>query len=340
MKKLAHCIMCLSFVLCINTAQAQEKSESEIEKIWNAVKSKLPKFSGWIDVGYKYSDDENTFDVTNVRLNMDGYIIDKFGYDVQVDYGSSIQMRNVLMFYEFDPRFKLTVGQMKLPFSLENPLASPNLELFHNSMAVTNLVVYNDIVHAKSTSGRDIGVQISGKFFPRNNFDILRYEVGVFNGSGMNKSDENKHKDVVGRVHINPVKPLTLSASAYIGKYSIDESNLDSLGTKNRFAVGASYKDDKFMFRGEYLWGKTHATKSEGYYVAGSYEFVRNVSAVLKYDYWQRDKSIKDGWQKNYSAGVDYLYKNRFRARANYVYRTFKHDKDNGMFVLLLSYFF
>ena len=53
---------------------------------------------------------------------------------------------------------------------------------------------------------RDQGIMLQGQLFSR----VLGYSLGVFNGSGINASDGNNEKDVVGRVTVAPFRNTDL----------------------------------------------------------------------------------------------------------------------------------
>ena len=52
------------------------------------------------------------------------------------------------------------------------------------------------------TPERDIGVAISGDILD----EKITYALGVFNGNGINTSDDNDQKDIIGRVVVSPFK--------------------------------------------------------------------------------------------------------------------------------------
>jgi len=77
-----------------------------------------------------------------------------------------------------------------------------------------------------NNNGRDIGVIVSGgialdSLRKRN---IIEYFVGVYNGDGINKGDNNVDKDFSGRLLFSAIKGLQLGGSYYkgLGSYGTD----------------------------------------------------------------------------------------------------------------------
>jgi hypothetical protein len=90
--------------------------------------------------------------------------------------------------------------------------------------------------------GRDQGLQIQGELFKIGNdsHHLFQYQLGVFNGQGINHKDANKGKDIIGNIKVQPIKGLLIGASAWNGKYTADGVTVDS----KRWAVGATYDVD------------------------------------------------------------------------------------------------
>jgi hypothetical protein len=90
--------------------------------------------------------------------------------------------------------------------------------------------------------GRDQGLQIQGELFKIGNdlHHLFQYQLGIFNGQGINHKDANKGKDIIGNIKVQPIKGLLIGASAWNGKYTADGVTVD----RKRWAVGATYDVD------------------------------------------------------------------------------------------------
>lgn len=100
------------------------------------------------------------------------------------------------------PTLTLALGQQKKPFGAEAQGTEENQPSVVGSSYLSGAF--------KDVSARDLGFVIKGDFFPivDNGYNyrspILTYNLGVFNGTGANISDNNLNKEFVGRVILAP----------------------------------------------------------------------------------------------------------------------------------------
>jgi hypothetical protein len=229
--------------------------------------------------------------------------------------------------------FNIQAGQFKLAFSLENPYGPLTLETMENSQVISYLSGINDLAGSKG-AGRDLGVAVYGGFFQQDGYNIIDYVVGLYNGTGINVKDNNKHKDITGRLEIHPIRPVTLTASYYNGKIGDD----GDLKPRTRYGFGARYDDGSILFRGEYLKGKTDQTDSDGFYLVAGYKFAGKFQPLLKYDFMRKDLANDNSRQINYLVGFDYWPHKMFRLQVNYTYRTFMDpENNNGLLGIMLT---
>lgn len=322
-------------------AQAQEAAESvdavqaeeRLTKLEKIV-SKLPTISGFVNFRYQYNstNDANSFDVRRARLDVKGDIArDKVGYRLQVEFAGTPKILDAYVTWKICDYVGMQAGQFKTPFSLENPYSPTGLETTDNSMVISNLAGYSD-VSGISANGRDLGLGFNGNFLKRDGFSIINWSVGVFNGSGINRTDNNRQKDYSGILTVKPIKHLSLAAYHYNG-WGYNAAN-DVNFRRVRSGTGAKYDDGRWLVRGEYIWGKTGSTNSEGAYGVVGYHFHKTVQAVLKYDYWKRDLTDKNTRWNNYTAGVNYTPIKYCKLQLNYSYRTSPGAEDHHYVVM------
>lgn len=303
-----------------------------------------PKISGFVQGLYQANLDEdgnlvdNTLRMRRVRLSVDGKIIKSLSYKIQGDFSRSPMLVDAYLKYKVCNEFAIQVGQFKTPFSIESPINPVNLEIFDYGESVQKLVGYSDVCGVGAL-GRDLGVMATGDLFPVNNneFAIVNYAIGVFNGNGANLLDNNNRKDIVGRLEVHPgLKNLTLSGSYYNGKYKKDDLNQ---GARNRWAVGIQYNDGDFVVRAEYLNGLTGyqvaafndtipvldeqgnqvyieaLRNSKGYYAVAGYNFKfgkegheQKLMPVLRYEHFEPGDLAPEvfGSTNYYTVGINY----------------------------------
>jgi hypothetical protein len=306
-------------MISLSKINAQDKNDERIGKIENII-ARLPKISGILNMRYQYSDaneSSNSFDIRRARLDFRGNISSSLEYRVHLEFARNPRILDAFVNWKAANAFNIKAGEFKIPFSLENPYSAQGLEMVDNSMVITGLSGYED-VSGISANGRDIGVNLHGKFLPQEGYSSFEYSVGLFNGNGVNVSDNNKSKDFSGTFFANPLKEITLSLSHYNGSTGAQGAAIQRVRTGG----GARYDNNKLLVRGEYIYGKTGDMESEGYYIVAGYFVHPKVQTLAKYDYFQRDISVKESRQTNYVLGVNYFPVKNFHFKLNYSYRT------------------
>ncbi len=200
----------------------------------------------------------NTFDVRRARLDLRGTINSKWQYRSQIDFAPNVRILDATVSFTANPYLRITAGQQKIAFSLENLLSSTLMENINRSQVVEALVSRSaDVISLSPNSnnnGRDIGVIVSGgialdSLRKRN---IIEYSVGVYNANGINKGDNNVDKDFSGRLLFSAIKGIQLGGSYYkgLGSYGTDltvERIRDRIG-------GEIYYFNKWVsFKAEYI---------------------------------------------------------------------------------------
>ena len=333
----------------LNTRIAKlEKRAALLEKLKPAF-----QFSGYLQGAYDYSWDEtggtSTFHLRRARMTLQGDIYKgakgaKADYKLQIDLCRQPVIVDLFARYQPVNQFGVQFGQFKIPLSIENSdYSALKLEFINYAQVVQRLsrLGSGDMTGVGST-GRDIGMKFYGGFIKKDGYSIINYEVGVFNGAGINVKDNNNSKDVVGRLIIQPLKLLRLAAYYQIGegdgslmsKYPAIFEGMESYNEKyiglQRYGGCVEYSN-KFMFlRSEYIGGNTGNLLSEGAYLAVGYKFLGKCSAGVRVDYFDENKRT-EGCQMNYSAALSYLPWKFLRLQAEYAFQNYrKLEKSNG----------
>lgn len=310
MKKL----MTLAFMAIALTANAQEKTTIEVPQ-W----VKNIKFSGYGMLQYQGNDQEgaesNTFNLRLARFILDGKIGD-FDWRAQIQGTNvkgpgepTVQLVDLYAEWRKYPEFKIRAGQFKRAFTFENPTHPITQGWRGYADVINNLSGFGDRTGEKSSGGRDIGIQFSGDLFPNaEGRRLFHYQVGIYNGEGVNEKDKDNRKDIIGGVWVMPIKGLRIGAFGWTGSrgamvYDQDPNtgkDLTRSVEKNRYAFSAEYSQDEYMFRAEYL-------HSQGW---GAAKAANNVRAI---DYSKGD--LADGW---YAFGIVPIIKGKLHAKARY----------------------
>lgn len=321
-----------------DVAALQERvAELEKEQKKNAVKSffdKHLKLSGYIQGGFSWDDDslygndKATFYLRRARVSISGDIWqDKLDYRLQVDFNGTPKVCDLYVRFLPLKEVGLQLGQFKLPFSLENELYGPTkFELIEYSYLTTYLARNDKTYDGISATGRDLGAQLIGGFVHKDGYSIINYNIGVFNGSGINTKDNNKSKDVIGRIIIKPIKHLSISGSYMYGETKFGDSNYMK---SPRWSVGAIYDDSHITARAEYAAAKFGENKVDAFYVLGGYHFQKPWSVVARYE-WLNDDFIANPNRDRFTVGAAYKPFKYLRLQLNYSYTMYKDMKEHN----------
>lgn len=320
--------------------QALESPEGEPETrttAWQKIAARLPRLSGYVQAGYRYSDDASEFLVKRVRLSLAGDISPKFDYKIQFEFRKP-QLLDAFIRYRPFRQLNVRVGQYKVPFSIENTECSPTrMELIEYPLVLQKLMGSGDIC-GLSSSDRDLGASLCGGFFKRDGYCIVNYDLGVFNGEGINTRDANKSKDLAARLAIRPVEGVLLSGSYYRGEYG------DAHLQRERYAAGISYDRGAVVVRSEWIGGVTGmadtggSMTSDGWYVTAAWRAPRRLMFVARFENFTPDTARRSATrQNNYTAGVAWSPVQYLRCQFNYTYEDYAAVAGNNVLSLMFT---
>ena len=316
MRRLTLLMALLATTAISVSAEEQESQETNAEKATIEVPAWVNniKLSGYGMLQYQGQDQEgaesNTFNLRLARFILDGKIGD-FDWRAQIQGTNvkgpgepTVQLVDLYAEWRKYPEFKIRAGQFKRAFTYENPTHPITQGWRAYADVINNLSGFGDRTGEKSSGGRDIGVQLSGDLFP--NADgrrLFHYQVGIYNGEGINEKDKDNRKDIIGGIWVMPIKGLRIGAFGWTGSrggMTDPLTNEVRSVEKNRYAFSAEYSQDEYMFRAEYL-------HSQGWGAAKAGNNTRTI------DYSKGDKA--DGW---YAFGIVPVIKGKLHAKARY----------------------
>ncbi len=276
------------------------------------VASQSLELSGYTQVRYTHTDEDiNGFRIRRARAGLKGEILKKVNYALQIDASKSPVLLDARVEITFSPYAKLTFGQFKVPFGLENLTSSSALDTINRSQTVENLCPSRDI----GAQGRDIGVTLSGKF------SRIEYNLGVFNGEGSNRTDTNEKKDLVARLGFSPFDFLTLSLSHYQGKSTLFGGN--SVVDRDRTGVDIYFVHEKISLKGEYIAARDYQADRYGWYVQGGYFLVPDkIQAMVKYDSYDANRDIQGDRTDVITLGLNWFFSKITKLQINYEHHT------------------
>lgn len=218
-----------------------------------------PKFGGYAIGFYKYSDEAGKhggdgFNARLIRVYVDGSIFKDFKYRVQLEVqGSKPHCKDFYLAWKHWDELEVKVGQFKRPFTFENPYNPWDVGVGDYSQVVKKLAGMGDYNGEASMGGRDLGLQLQGDVLKvgdgKQRHALFHYQIGVFNGQGINSADANGHKDIIGTLQVQPVKDLYIGFFGWTGNAVLDGITVN----RNRYGLGAKYEHDGWSARAEYV---------------------------------------------------------------------------------------
>ena len=265
------------------SASAQKKQTIELPSWLSNV-----KLSGYGMIQYQYSGqknaESNSFNIRMGRIALEGRIADDFYWKTQIQFngntsnlGASPRMVDLFAEWQKYDYFKVKIGQFKNPFTFENPMHPIDQGFMGYSQNVSKLAGFSDRAGEHASNGRDIGLQLQGDFLKNaNGRNLLHYQIGVFNGQGINTKDVDNQKNVIGGVWVMPVSGMRIGAFGWTGSYArkgnwtetvadptssvspdatkeITHTNEVRSLNQNRYAFSFEYKKDGWTVRSEYI---------------------------------------------------------------------------------------
>lgn len=323
------------------------------------------KLSGYALTQYQYSSQanskSNSFNLRMLRMSLEGRIAQDFYWKTQIQFNGNTSTlgnspRVVDLFVEWQ-KYKfayIKVGQFKRAFTFENPMNPIDQGFMSYGQNVLKLAGFNDRNGSHASNGRDIGIQLQGDLFKNaNNRYLFHYQVGVYNGQGINVKDVDQQKDLIGGAWVMPVKGMRLGWFGWTGSYArkgtwqtVDAkgNTVDHSGTRRlqqrRYAVSAEYKTNDWTLRSEYIHSTGYAFKtsyqkesdakdctlsSNGDKAEGVYALViapvikKKLYAKARYDYYTPTGSGSKA-RNAYEAGLNYYFAKNIQLNAEYAH--------------------
>ena len=266
----------------VTTAGAQKKQTIELPSWLSNV-----KLSGYGLLQYQYSGqkdaESNSFNVRMGRIALEGRIAQDFYWKAQVQFngntstlGNSPRMVDLFAEWQKYSFFKVKIGQFKNPFTFENPMNPIDQGFMGYAQNVNKLAGFSDRSGEHASNGRDIGLQLQGDFLKNaNGRNLLHYQIGVFNGQGINTKDVDNQKNIIGGIWVMPISGMRIGAFGWTGSYArkgtwttiepvltssvwpaetkeVTHSGVRKLN-QNRYAFSFEYKKDGWTVRSEYI---------------------------------------------------------------------------------------
>ncbi len=200
--------------------------------------------------------EESTFKSKRARLGAKGKINRYSDIRMMAEFAGEPKLLDGVFRFAPTEKIAFSIGQYKPPFGTDFLISSTAFP-FVNPTKVKSL-----------GTGRDIGMSVKVKNRFNDNFS-LNFDAGLFNGSGINKEDNNESKNFISRLEIGLMEMFTIAPNVIIGKTddAADPEDLSTYGGSIRW----EWKNEVVV--GEYIHS-SDAEDKEGWYVWGGHTFV------------------------------------------------------------------
>ena len=285
--------------------------------------SRALQISGLIQTeyqGFQQTGVNNAFSLHRARLDVKGDIDDNWNYEVYTEFAGTTKLLDAYTTYKIADYLKFTAGQFKVPFSIESLIADSQLEFIDRSQ-VDNALAGRQTDVIGNQQGRDLGIQINGSFAKIDDHYLFDYTLGVFNGAGYDvTTDNNSHKDIVGRFTVHPVKNLAISGDFYDGQGNYGTPAKNYL--RNRGGFDARYVIGGLSLQAEYDKGTDGIIKRDGWYGQAAYFVIpKKLQLAARYDTYDPNKVIATDRTQIYTGGINYFFNSWAKFTVDYLDR-------------------
>lgn len=286
-----HYFLAIAALVVTMTASAQSNNTFADEHL---------SLSGYLQGGYSWDTDSNpetTFYLKRARISLTGNAPEeKFDYRLQVDMAGSPKICDLYFRYKPSPAFGMQIGQFKLPFAIENDIYGPTKFEFIDYSYITTLFARNNAQYdGLAATGRDLGFQVYGSLGKADGYHALSYNIGLFNGAGINGKDHNSSKDLVGRVIYKPSKELSFTASYMYAETDIkvNEGITREYVESPRWAIGAIYDNKSVLVRSEYAEARFGDMFVSSFYAMAGYQLTKTWGLYARYEFLNHESQPK-----------------------------------------------
>lgn len=264
------------------------------------------RVSGYLQPRFETLGDTASFFLRRARFAVEGTITPWASYRAQVEMrtlgAAPTPATSPLTLSATDLLIRLThqrwggtVGQFRVPFSLESLLSSTNLETTERSRIV-------------NAAKRDIGVQADWTLAGR-----LVLQASVVNGDGPNRTtstNPDNRMAYFARAVVTPLKGLDLGG-AFEGYSDSSGANVQGMYRAARWTARAEYIDEHNR--------RTHVHTRGWYGLAGYYAIPQHVELVGRVEQFDPSDRVATDRSTGYLVGMQYFVRgDNFKILADY----------------------
>lgn len=259
----------------------------------------------------RYAGVNDRFLIRRARVTLRGNFGRDWAFKLESDFGANTsgntsayraQITDAHVDWTANPAAQVRIGQFKTPFGWEQILSDTQNPFVERSLA-------ND----RLTFGRQIGLGVSGTF-PAQRLD---YSVGVFNGNGVNTSNnDNSNFFTAGRVGF---KAWTGKLGGKAATWSVGTNAITTresgtfVGDREGIGFDTQFSAGPVSLRAEWLQNKSTprtgtATTADGWYFAALYDLTSQWQLVSRYETYDPNTGLAQNETDHLVFGVNHRF--------------------------------
>ncbi|MGB9892892.1 MAG: porin [Candidatus Saccharicenans sp.] len=306
-------ILLMSPFSLLAASTSGKEATAESSQVQSSIPIKISGYGQFLFVGSQEQPD--TFSIRRARLSLGGRPLQNLTLKLQVDLSKSPILMDALVELSLRDEFNLRIGQFKVPFSLESTTSASELLTINRSQPVELLAPGRD----NGAAGRDIGALVFG------HLGLFDYALGLVNGAGINKKDDNNHKDWVGQLTVSPIKKVVLGFSIYNGRQTAAGNPINLVRNKYGLELNLNFKP--LTLWSELIRARDDRTEKQGWYVQAALDLIPGkYQLVFKLDSLNLDRNQSGQKSQIYTVGANWYLSAKSKVQANFEY----HQSDYG----------
>lgn len=173
-------------------------------------------------------------------------------------------------------------------------------------------------------------------------WSAVEYQVGVFNGSGINKADTNDQKDLGGRVVVHPIESLSVGAAYYNGRLRPDpESPTTLLKSAHRTGLELAFVRSSVSLKAEYIFSKDDQRSRNGWYLQGGYFFLpKEFQGIIRFDSYDKNRDLSGVRSDRFTLGLNWYFTEKTKVQVNYEHSKIVSGVSNWALLAQLQAYF
>jgi hypothetical protein len=255
------------------------------------------------------SNERSTFQTRRGQLGVTGELNPYSRIKVIMDFAATSALQDAEFTLSPHPQWSFSFGQYKTPFGTDFLTGTP-------VMMFVNVPMANAI-----GATRDIGASMSyrTKLGKTSNVKLI---AGVFNGSGINVTDVNSHKNFVFRSEFTLFNMFSFSPNVLAGKTNVVDGLMEELSV---YGASLGWQKAKTQVMSEYTYGVAGNLEKAGWYIWGcqglstGWKFLPAMEFLTRYEEYDASRAINTNTLTRLTFGTNLLIDGKYtKIQLNY----------------------